>query len=257
MKIILLFISLTLSGCFDSQFEIKQDQHIKEAEGKLKSIMVNYSLQSQSINNVEEILKYHQTALNEFNQVKNDFSKYKEENRLQAIISLYDYAFTLPIIKQLQLIELVSPIWNRDITELEKLKDFSYFTKHQQFLSELISIIEHNKTSFSDYHEDVRKMLVSSKLEENDRKRLWLVFNDLTIKHISTLNQLMHPIQTRIESEKEISSFFYRNKNGYATTELRGLEFYSFELLDSYNRKLKEMNKKYNATRVISKLAKP
>jgi hypothetical protein len=257
IKIAILFITLTLTACFESQLEKNQELHIKESEDKLKSVMVNYSQHGKSINNVEEILKHHQTALDEFNQIKKHFSKYKDENRLQTIISLYDYAFTHFILKQVQIIELASPIWNRDISTLEKIKDYSYFQQHQQFLSELMSIIDENKKLILNHHENVRKRLVSSSLENSDRKRLWPLFNDLTAKYISALNPLIHPIQTRIESEIEISSFFYKNKDGYVVTKENGLEFNSFEMLDSYNHKLKMMNKKYNAARVISRLVKP
>jgi hypothetical protein len=257
VKIIFLFITLTLTACFDSKFEKKQEQHIREYGEKLKSIIVNYSLQSRSKNNVEEILEHNQTALDDFNKVNKYFLKFKDENRLQTIISLYDYTFTHFIVRQVKIIELASPIWNRDIATLEKIKDYSYYRHHQEFLSELISIIGEYKKSSVNHHENVRKKLVSSNLEATDKKRLWPLFNDLTVKHISALNVLILPIQTRIESEIEISSFFYENRNRYVVTKAKGLEFLSFEMLDAYNHKLKTMSKKYSATRVISRLTNP
>lgn len=257
VKIIILFFTLTLTACFDSTFENNQEQHIREYGEKLKSIIVNYSLQSRSINNVEEILEHNQTALDDFNKVNKYFLKYKDENRLQTIISLYDYMFTHFIVRQVKIIELASPIWNRDISTLEKIKDYSYYQHHQRFLSELIAIIDEYKKSTLNHHENVRKKLISSSLEAGDRKRLWPLFNGLTAKHIAALNVLIHPIQTRVESEIEISSFFYENRDRYVVTKVNGLEFHSFEMLDSYNHKLKTMNKKYNAARVISRLTKP
>lgn len=257
LKILILLLTLTLGACFDNQFEIKQNQHITELETNLKVVIVNYAQQAQSINTVEEIIRHHKTALNEFNQITSEFSQFRDEKRLHTIISLYDYAFTPSILKQLQIIQQASPIWNRDITELEKIKDFTYFKNHQQFLDEILLTIDNNQKSLANHHEEVREMLVSSTLDEQDRKRLWRVFNDLTAKHIAALNHLIHPIKTRVESEKELSAFFYKNRDGYAVSELKGLEFFSFELLDSYNLKLKTMNKKYNAARAIDRLSKP
>lgn len=253
IKIVVLLITLTLSACFDSQFEKDQDKHIKAFEAEFKNIMLNYSSKAKSAITIDAILQHHQNALDHFNQTKEDLSKYKNETKLNTIVSLYEYAFTYSIQKQIQLIEVASPAWNRNITALEKIKSFSYYQQHQQFLKGLISRINENEKLISKSHENVRKMLVLSGLHEDERRRLWPLLNDLTIKHTSSLVILMHPIQTRIESEIEISTFLYRNRNDFVVTKAKGLEFLSFEMLDSYKRKVEAMNKRYNQDRVISK----
>lgn len=256
-KTVIIFIAITMTACFQGQFEKNQALHIKDFEEKIIKIMGNYVEQSQLINTAEEILGHHETALEDFKKIREDFSKYKDENKLETIISLYNYSFTYLIHKQVEFIESALPIWDKNISTLEKIKDVAYFQQHQQLLKGMISQIDEDKKAISEHHENVRKMLVSSNLQESDRKRLWPLFNELTTKHMSSLILLIHPIQTRIESEIEMSSFFYKNRDGYVVSKEKGLEFLSFEMLDSYNRKLKVMNEKYNKSRVISRLANP
>lgn len=257
IKIIILFISLTITACFHDQFEYNQDLHIKDAEDKIKKVMESYSEQSSLVNTVEGILKHHQTALDDFNEIKKSSSKYKDEQKLATIISLYDYVFTYLIYEQVELIESTQVILNKNIQILEELKKPTYFQQHQQLLKEMLFRIDENRILISQHHEKVRTMFVSSDLDDSERTRLWPLFNDLTIKHSSSLTLLIHPIQTRVESEIELSTFFHQHRDGYVVTKQKGLEFLSYEMLDAYNNKLQEMNKKYNQARVINRLANP
>jgi len=120
IKIGILFVFFSLTACFDSQFEINQNLHIKESEDKLNNVMVNYSQNSQLINSVEEILEHHQTVLDDFDKIEKNFSKDKDEKKLETIISLYGFAFTSFIHKQVQLIKSALPLRNKDISTLEK-----------------------------------------------------------------------------------------------------------------------------------------
>jgi hypothetical protein len=250
-KVFIFFILISLTGCFESELEKSQEKHLREYESNIKSIMNNYA-QVNSLNKIEDVHKHHLAALDDFDKVKKHFAKFSDEKRLQTIISLYDYTLTHFLIRQVQIIELASPIWKSDIMTLEKIKDPDYYQKHQGLLSELISMIDEYKELILDHNEVVRKKLMASGLDKKDRSRLWPTFNILTGNHISAMKPLMHPIQARVESEMKITAFLYENKDGYVATKENGLQFHSPVLLQAYNHELRMIQMQEKSSRLIS-----
>jgi hypothetical protein len=238
-KVFLFIIFIILTGCFASKLDLSQEKHLKEYERNIGIIMKNYSENAKSINKIEDIHKQHLAALEDFDKVKKHFAQFSDESRLQTIISLYDYTLTHFLIRQVQIIELASPVWNSDITTLEKIKEPQYYQQHQGLLTELVAMIEEYKELMLDHHEQVRKKLMASGLDEKDRKRLWPLFNVLVAQHLSAMKPLMHPIQTRVGSEMRITAFLYENKEGYIASKENGLQFSSPVLLQAYNHQLK------------------
>jgi hypothetical protein len=251
-KVFIFFIFVSLTGCFESKLEKSQEKHLREYESNIKSIMKNHSQHVNSIKKIEDVHKQHLAALEDFDKVKKHFAQFNNEKRLQTIIALYDYALTHFIIRQVQIIELASPIWQSNITTLEKIKDSNYYQKHQGLLSELVSMIDEYKELILDHNEVVRKKLIASGLDKKDRSRLWPVFNFLAGNHISAMKPLMHPIQARVESEMKITAFLYENKDGYVATKENGLQFHSPVLLQAYNHELRMIQMQERSSRLIS-----
>lgn len=245
----ILVASFLLVGCTDNE-AMQEEKLIKDYEFYIETVMFNHSKNLAVAKSIEEIHKNHVLLLNDLIKIKDEFTGFDGKDRLHKTVTIYHDALSYFIIRQVQIIELGMPIWMNDIGLLENLKDENFYQKHQLLLAELLSMIDEFDDLMMTHHEAIRMKIVSSGLSQRDREKLWPFFNDISAKHLKSMNTTLKPIKIRAEGQVGIAKFLYENKNDYKIDAEHGLIFSSVILAGTYNRLIDSIMHKLNIEKI-------
>ncbi|REL35398.1 hypothetical protein [Thalassotalea euphylliae] len=238
-SVALLMLCLVLAGCLESELEKSQKEHLAQYRQNIENIMDSYANSAAAANRIQEVHQAHITVLDNLTKVKEHFSQFEQEQKLQTIIGLYDSALTHLIVRQIQILELGQPMWNADIDKFQQIKEVNYYHQHQAVLSELLAMLDEYKDLILDHHEKVRVDLVESSLDEDDRKQIWPALNGQITIYLYSIKPKLKLIQKRAEAEMEIAEFLHEHQADYIVSQEHGLQFKTPWILHTYQTKLK------------------
>ncbi len=229
---------LIISGCMESELEKKQKEHLKQYFQNINNVMSVYAKEASSSKNIEGVHEAHLKVLENLKTVKQHFSQFNEEDKLQTVIDLYDSALNHLIVRQIQILELGSPVWTSSLDKLKNIKNVDYYHQHQALLLELLAMIDEYKDLILEHHETVRNRMVASSLTKEDRSQVWPNLNIQIADYLYTIKPKLKFLKNRVDAEIEIVKFLHEHKNDYVVSEENGLQFNTPWVLSAYQSKL-------------------
>jgi hypothetical protein len=244
LKVALSVIALfTLTACIQSELNRRQEEHLKQYSQHITKALENYSKGVNSANgDTKRVLDIHLDTLKRFSDQKEHFSQFPEEERLQAIIGIYDTALSNLLIQQVEILELAKPLWSEEesgLIKFQKIKELAFYNEHQEKLSKLLVMLEDYKRLTLEHHEVVRKKLVASSLKKEEREQMWPTLNAIISRYLRSVKPGIRALGKKVEAEKGLAEFLYEHRNEYVVTQEEGVKFKDYDTLIAYQNKLR------------------
>jgi uncharacterized protein YutD len=228
-------IILVLIGCTDSEQENSQRRHIKEYYSKVAQALKDYAKQSRVNGKVDGVYKAHLVILDTLKKEKKHFSQYKEEERLQTVVELYDYALSHLLQKRVKILELSkrdNPTSAQPI--LKKIKDFGYYREYRERSGNLLAMLKEHKAVIMEHHEVVRKKLLGANLTKSEREQIWPDLNNIIAGYVHSVSPELNMVIKNMEMDIEIAELLHENKDSYFVETGGTMRFNTTDLLNQY-----------------------